>query len=91
MAAALTKATAAGLREGIGHVVASPAPYAVVAVGLLGMVVVQSAFQAGPLIASMPVLIVVEPLVSIGIGRGLLGEHLASSPAAWLSRWSVWP
>ena len=81
VAAALTKTAASELRDGIGHLVASPVPYAVVAVGLLGMVVIQSAFQAGPLIASMPVLIVVEPLASIGIGRALLGEHLASSPA----------
>lgn len=81
VAAALTKLTAGALRLGVGHVVASPAPYAMVAVGVAGMLVVQTAFQAGPLGVSLPVLTVVEPLASIGIGHILLGEHVSPSPA----------
>jgi drug/metabolite transporter (DMT)-like permease len=80
VAAALTKLTAGVLARGLTEAAASPAPYGMVVAGVAGMVVVQTAFQAGPLAASLPMLTVVEPLASIGIGRLLLGEHV--SPTA---------
>ena len=46
------------------------------------MLVTQSAFQAGPLRASLPVLSVVEPLASILIGAWLFEEHIATSLSA---------
>ena len=83
LAAGVTKVCAAALGRGVGAAATSWATYALVVVGLAGVVVVQSAFQAGPLSASLPVLSVVEPLVSVGVGRGLFGEHLATrGPAA---------
>ena len=78
LAAGVTKVCAAALGRGVAAAATSWATYALVVVGLAGVVVVQSAFQAGPLSASLPVLSVVEPLVSIAVGRGLFREHLAT-------------
>ena len=41
------------------------------------MVVSQSAFQAGPLQASLPVLTITEPLVASVIGLAAFHEHVA--------------
>ncbi|MDQ1521410.1 MAG: hypothetical protein QOI55_2483, partial [Actinomycetota bacterium] len=62
--AALTKQTAAALSHGVGHALTSWAPYTLVGVGGVAVILTQSAFQAGPLRASLPVLSVVEPLTS---------------------------
>jgi len=74
--AALTKVNAslarAGLRELAGHW----PPYALLAVGGAAVLLVQSAYQAGPLSASLPVIMVVEPLASVGIGTYLFHEQL---------------
>jgi hypothetical protein len=40
---------------------------------------VQNAYQAGPLTASMPVMDAVLPMVSIGLGIGLFGEHVRTT------------
>jgi drug/metabolite transporter (DMT)-like permease len=52
--------------------------YAVVLVGVTGLVVAQSAFQAGPLTASQPALIIVDPIASIMLGVWLFHDSLAS-------------
>lgn len=78
LVSALTKAAA-------GHgfdVLWSWELYALVPVGALAVLVTQSAFQAGPLRASLPVLSVVEPLTSILVGAWMFEEHLGTSPAA---------
>jgi len=46
------------------------------------MVVVQSAFQAGPLRWSLPTLTVVDPVVSVVIGALTLGERISTVGAA---------
>jgi len=56
--------------------------YALLAVGAVAVVVTQSAFQAGPLRASLPVLSVVEPLTSILVGAWVFEEHLGTSVVA---------
>ncbi len=56
--------------------------YAVVATGVLGEVVVQAALHVGPLSASQPAILIVEPLAGILVGVQLFGERLASTPAA---------
>jgi drug/metabolite transporter (DMT)-like permease len=56
--------------------------YAVVASGVLGTVLLQAAFAAGPLAASQSALLIVDPMASITIGIELFGEQLRSSPAA---------
>lgn len=82
--AALSKTSAVLARHGVSHLVANWAPYALILVGVVAVLLVQSAFQAGPLSASLPALSVTEPLVSIAAGSWLFHERVASDPAAFL-------
>lgn len=50
--------------------------YAMVAAGLVGVFLAQNAFHAGPVTASQPSLVIIDPLASIGIGIGLFGDQL---------------
>jgi drug/metabolite transporter (DMT)-like permease len=56
--------------------------YGVVVSGVLGTVLLEAAFAAGPLAASQSALLIVDPLASIAIGIELFGEQLNSSPVA---------
>lgn len=58
-------------------------PYAVVACGVGGLAVNQVAYSAGPLSASMPVLNVVNCLLTVAFGVTVLGDTVHGSP------WSV--
>jgi drug/metabolite transporter (DMT)-like permease len=82
LTAALTKTSAHLLDRGLGHVLTAWQPYALAAAGLAGMVLAQSAFQAGPLAASLPVLTVADPVVSIVIGAAAFHEGLHASAGA---------
>jgi drug/metabolite transporter (DMT)-like permease len=44
--------------------------------GLAAVFLAQNAFHAGPVTASQPTLVIVDPLASIGIGIGLFGDQL---------------
>ncbi|MGH9070612.1 MAG: DMT family transporter [Acidimicrobiales bacterium] len=81
LTAALTKAVAHLLSLGIVHLLLGWQTYVLVVVGIASMVVAQSAFQAGPLRASLPILTVLDPVVSIVIGALAFGEALGSGPA----------
>lgn len=50
--------------------------YAMAVAGLLGVFLAQNAFHAGPVTASQPSLVILDPLASIGIGVGLFGDQL---------------
>jgi drug/metabolite transporter (DMT)-like permease len=76
--AALTKAVAHLLNGGVTEVVESWELYVLILAGVLGMLMAQSAFQAGALDASLPVLTVVDPVASIVIGAVLFGEAVRS-------------
>lgn len=56
--------------------------YGVVITGVLGTVLLESAFTAGPLAASQSALLIVDPLASIAIGIELFGEQLRDTPVA---------
>ncbi len=56
--------------------------YGVVASGVLGTVLLEAAFAAGPLAASQSALLIVDPLASIAIGIELFHEQLNDSPLA---------
>ncbi|MFZ0088460.1 MAG: DMT family transporter [Solirubrobacteraceae bacterium] len=56
--------------------------YALVVSGILGAVLTQAAFNAGPLSASQPALLIVDPLASIILGLLIFGEHLDSTGLA---------
>ncbi|MEU5311355.1 DMT family transporter [Streptomyces sp. NPDC021562] len=60
-------------------------PYAVVALAVTGLMLVQSAFEAGPLRMSLPALTAAEPLVGIACGIAFLGDrlHTDSASLAW--------
>jgi drug/metabolite transporter (DMT)-like permease len=59
-------------------------PWALVVVAISGLVLGQSAFQAGPLAVSLPLIDVLEPLVAGVIAVVAFGEQVAHSPAAVL-------
>lgn len=87
LAGAVTMGTQSGLfnstigmlRQDIGGTFASWLPYALIVASFLGLYLVQNAYQAGPLAASMPVMDATLPLVSIGLGIGLFGDAIRTS------------
>ncbi len=81
-AAALTKTTAHILDRGLLGVLVHWQLYALAILGLGGMLLAQSAFQAGALDLSLPALTVVDPIVSIVIGVVAFHESVATSPLA---------
>jgi hypothetical protein len=64
---------------GIG-VLAHWEPYTLAITGILGALYGQSAFSAGALSLSLPVIDTVEPVCAVVIGATVFGEALASSP-----------
>lgn len=80
--AALIKASGNLLDRGVVQALSSWEPYALVLLGGYGFLLAQSAFQAGPLPASLPVLTIADPLVAAAIGVLAFREHVASGTAA---------
>lgn len=61
----------------------SPILYLLIAIGVIATLLQQSAFHAGSLRASVPAMLVLEPVVAVLLGEVVLGEHLAvSKPSA---------
>ena len=54
--------------------------YALAVFGILGTLLAQSAYQAGSLAASLPIIDTVEPISGVVIGATLFHERLAASP-----------
>ena len=61
-----------------------PAPYLLVALAVAVTVLQQSAFHAGALQASVPIMMVGEPVVAVMLGVVILGEHLVVRGAGTL-------
>ncbi|WP_328441431.1 DMT family transporter [Streptomyces sp. NBC_00444] len=57
-------------------------PYAVLALGVTGLVLVQSAFETASLRMSLPALTAAQPLAGIACGVGFLGDRLRTDPGA---------
>jgi drug/metabolite transporter (DMT)-like permease len=57
-------------------------PYALVAIGIFGLILVQSAFETAPLRMSLPALTAAQPLAGIACGVGFLGDQLRVTPGA---------
>ncbi len=57
-------------------------PYAVVVAGVVGLLLVQSAFEAAPLRMSLPALTAAQPLAGIACAVGFLGDRLRVTPGA---------
>jgi drug/metabolite transporter (DMT)-like permease len=79
---AITKTATTELSHGIVNVLTSWPPYALAVTAILALIVVQSAFQSGPLAASMPILDTLEPLTAAAIGVAIFGESLRTAPLA---------
>ena len=77
--AALTKTSTWLLGQGASTFFTAWQPYAMAGVALAGAIVQQSAFQAAPLPASLPVMDAAEPTVAVLIGVFAFAEHLATS------------
>ena len=54
--------------------------YAVAAAGIVGIVLTQAALHYGPLGVSQPLMVIVNPVVSIALGVWIYGEQFAPEP-----------
>ncbi len=81
LSAALTKQFTTLVSEGWGHVFTDWVPYAMVATGVIGLFLIQSAFHAGPITASQAAITIVDPIVSVVIGIYLFHDRLDT--AGW--------
>jgi len=77
--AVLTKATTYELGNSIASAFTSWQLYLLIAVGIGALVVSQSAYQAGPLAYSMPLIGLLEPVVAVLIGETALDEQVRLS------------
>jgi drug/metabolite transporter (DMT)-like permease len=76
LVAVFSKASAAVLAHGVVHALTSWQPYALLASGAASLALASSAFQAGSLAASLPMLTVVDPIAATVIGALFFGESL---------------
>ncbi|MGI5350891.1 DMT family transporter [Streptomyces sp. CA-250714] len=68
--------------SGLVGVLTSWQSYTIVALAVVGLVLVQSAFEGGPLRMSLPSLTAAEPLAGIACGIGFLGDSIQLTPGA---------
>jgi drug/metabolite transporter (DMT)-like permease len=80
----LKQSTAVFHQGGIEALLASPAPWGFLLVGMLGTLLVQSAFQVADLPASVSALTATEPLAGGLVGVLVFGERLTGGTAAHL-------
>ena len=66
--------------NGIGAVFTTWAPYALVGAGAIGIWLMQSAFNSGPLPLSLPAISAGEPLVGILLGVLVFGDRIQITP-----------
>lgn len=74
--AVLAKALAGAWDHGVLALLRSWTPYALVAGGIVALLLVSTAYQAGHPTVSLPVITVTDPLVGCLVGILLFGEHL---------------
>jgi hypothetical protein len=77
---ALTKSTVDLLADQGSAALLRWEPFALLAAGALGTLLDQSAFRAGALSVSLPVIDTLEPVSAVVIGALVFGERLAASP-----------
>lgn len=83
-ASALTKTLMHQLGDGIDVLLQSWETYAAIGAGAIGLVCQQLAFQAGALEISFPAAVVLDPLVSVGVGIAALDERVHADGLEWL-------
>lgn len=86
MIAVITKVCTHRFAVGGWHGLLSiPAPYVLVGLAVLVTILQQWAFRAGALAASVPIMLVGEPVVAVALGTVVLGEHLTVRGAGYLA------
>jgi drug/metabolite transporter (DMT)-like permease len=63
-------------KRGLVNLLTTPAPYALIVLGVVATLLQQSAFHAGALQTSVPTMLVLEPVVAVFLGAIILGEEL---------------
>jgi drug/metabolite transporter (DMT)-like permease len=81
----LIKGVIEAFDAGFGALLCAPELYAWILVALLGNMFQQSSFRAGALTASMPTMVVVEPVVAAVLGVTVLGETLDAAGLEWFA------
>jgi hypothetical protein len=81
--AGLTKSVVHLLGTGFVDLLTSWEPYALAGVAGAGLLLQQSAYQAGALSLSLPALAVLEPVTATAIGIGVFEETVRASGAGW--------
>ncbi|HLY81482.1 MAG TPA: DMT family transporter [Acidimicrobiales bacterium] len=74
--AVLTKAFSGSFSHGITSVFTSWTPYAVAVMGVIAILLVSTAYQAGYPTVSLPIITVTDPLIGSLIGVTLFAEHV---------------
>ncbi|MDQ6724982.1 MAG: DMT family transporter, partial [Actinomycetota bacterium] len=82
LTAALAKASGHVLNQGAMEALTSWEPYVWLIIASLGFLLAQSALHAGPLDASMPMVVIADPLASAIIGVVAFHERIAFRPGA---------
>ncbi len=77
LTAALTKLVMEQLNFGIGYVLTHWALYGLIVAGLISVMVMQSAYGAGPLAISLPAIEIADPTLSVVFGIFLFGDSVA--------------
>lgn len=77
---ALTQRTMDDLSGGLRVLFGSWPVFALLGVAVVGLLLAQSAFEAAPLDASLPVMTVAEPVTGVAFGLGVYHEQLSVSP-----------
>ena len=77
--AALTKVAATRFSHGLASGLSSWETYALAGLGLVGILLMQSSFQAGAIEWSLPALTVTNPVVSVVVGTAAFHEGIATS------------
>lgn len=65
--------------NGLVYLLVDPHTWLLVVVGAADLLVIQSAFQAGPLRISLPIISVIEPVIALSISISVLHERLTAS------------
>jgi hypothetical protein len=77
LTASLMKVAITALEDGgVSRLLTTWETYAAATAGVCSVVLVQAALHAGTLVAAQPGLTLMDPLVSVAWGVGVLGEHV---------------
>jgi len=81
LTAAVTASFTRSLRqEGVGSMLLHWQPWALISLGITGVLLSTGAFQASALSSSLPIIDTVEPVAGVIIGAVIFDERLATSP-----------